>query len=207
MGTIEDETFNADGITLTIKGRSVHPGSAKNCMANATRIAADIVRMWPENFLPETTEQKEGFIHFSTIEASCEMAVVKGIAREHDLIKLKKLEKQLEAIVEMARVKYPLAEIKVAFHEQYRNMKEVIDKHPEIMKHVLAAFQAEQITPIYKPVRGGTDGARLSFMGLPTPNIFTGGSNYHGRFEWVSLDGMEKSEKVIICLVQEWEHA
>jgi len=203
-GSVEEENFNADGVKITVAGRSVHPGSAKNEMANAARIAADIVASWPENLLPETTEEREGFIMFTDISGETEKAEISGIAREHDLKKLKGMEKQLEAIVAAKRLKYPLARIEVTFREQYRNMKEVIVKHPEVMENLLAAVREAGLEPRVKPVRGGTDGARLSFMGLPTPNVFTGGYNYHGRYEWVSLDGMNKAAEVLVNLAGKW---
>lgn len=203
-GSIEDENFNADGVKITVEGKSVHPGSAKNAMANAARIAADLVSSWPENMLPETTEQREGFIMFTDISGGTEKAEISGIVREHDMKKLKAMEKQLEAIVAAKRFKYPLAKIDLAFREQYRNMKEVIVKHPEVMGKLKAALKEAGLEPRVKPVRGGTDGARLSFMGLPTPNVFTGGFNYHGRYEWVSLDGMNRSAEVLINLARKW---
>ena len=203
-GAVEEETFNADGVKISIVGKSVHPGTAKNALANAARIAADIVARWPENLLPETTENREGFIMFTDIAGEIEKAEVSGIAREHDIKKLKVMERQLEAIVAAARLKYPLAKIDLSFREQYRNMKEVIVKHPEVMGNLMTAVKRAGLVPHVKPVRGGTDGARLSFMGLPTPNVFTGGYNYHGRYEWVSLDGMNKSAEVLINLAREW---
>jgi tripeptide aminopeptidase len=203
-GAVEEETFNADEVKITVTGKSVHPGSAKNAMANAARIAADIMAAWPENMLPETTEEREGFIMFTDISGETEKAEVSGIVREHDLNKLKTMERQLEAIVAAKRLKYPLAKIEVSFTEQYRNMKEMIAKHPAVMGNLLAAVKKAGLTPHVKPVRGGTDGARLSFMGLPTPNVFTGGYNYHGRYEWISLDGMNRSAEVLLNLVQEW---
>lgn len=203
-GAVEEENFNADGVTIKITGKSVHPGTAKNALANAARIAADIVAAWPENQLPETTEKREGFMMFSDITAEIEKAEVSGIVREHDMKKLKAMERQLEAIVAAMRLKYPLAKIELSFKEQYRNMKEVIAKHPAVMEKLLKAVKQAGLTPHVKPVRGGTDGARLSFMGLPTPNVFTGGYNYHGRYEWVSLDGMNKSARVLVNLACEW---
>lgn len=203
-GAVEMETFNADGVKINIKGKSVHPGTAKGAMANAVRIAADITAAWPENCLPETTTEREGFIMFTDIRAGVEAAEVSGIAREHDLAKLKTLEKHLEAIVAEKRLKYPLAEIKLEFREQYRNMGPVINKHPLVMQHLLEAVKQAGLEPQVKPVRGGTDGSRLSFMGLPTPNVFTGGYNYHGRYEWVSLDGMNKSAEVLVKLAGNW---
>jgi len=203
-GSVEEENFNADGVKIAVTGKSVHPGSAKNAMANAARIAAEIAASWPENMLPETTENREGFIMFTDISGGTEKAEVSGIVREHDMKKLKSMEKQLEAIVAAARLKHPLAKIGLVFREQYRNMKEVIVKHPEVMGKLMAAVKQAGVEPRLKPVRGGTDGARLSFMGLPTPNVFTGGFNYHGPYEWVSLDGMNKSAEVLINLARGW---
>jgi len=203
-GAIEEENFNADGLKLTVTGKSVHPGTAKNALANAARIAADIVASWPENLLPETTEKREGFIMFTDIAGEIEKAEVSGIVREHDMKKLRAMERQLEAIVAAKRLKYPLAKIELAFREQYRNMKEVIVRHPAVMANLTAAVRKAGLEPHVKPVRGGTDGARLSFMGLPTPNVFTGGYNYHGRYEWVSLDGMNKAAEVLVNLARQW---
>lgn len=203
-GTIEEETFNADGVKIIVKGKSVHPGSAKNALANAVRIAADIVAAWPENRLPETTEKREGFLMFTDLNGAIESAELTGIVREHDLGKLKAMEAHLAAIIEEKKFKYPLADIKLEFREQYRNMGPVIARRPEVMAKLVAAVKRAGLEPRIKPVRGGTDGARLSFMGLPTPNVFTGGFNYHGRYEWVSLDGMKKSLEVLLNLVRLW---
>ena len=203
-GAIEEETFNADGVKISVKGKSVHPGSAKNTLANALRIAADIVTAWPENRLPETTENREGFIMFTDLKGGVESAELSGIIREHDLNKLKSMENHLTAIIGEKRIKYPLAEIEFEFKEQYRNMGPIIASRPEVTAKLVAAVRKAGLEPRIKPVRGGTDGARLSFMGLPTPNIFTGGFNYHGRYEWVSLDGMNKSAEVLINLAREW---
>lgn len=203
-GSIEEETFNADSVEIKVTGKSVHPGSAKNAMANAARIAADIVSAWPESMLPETTEGHQGFIMFMDIAGETEKASVSGIVREHDLKKLKAMEKRLQAIVADKRKKYPLAKIDLTFKESYRNMKEVIRRHPAVMEKLKAAVRAADLEPRIKPVRGGTDGARLSFMGLPTPNVFTGGYNYHGRYEWVSLDGMNKAAEVLVNLARGW---
>jgi tripeptide aminopeptidase len=203
-GAIEEETFNADGVKIHIRGKSTHPGTAKNALANSVRIAADIVSSWPESRLPETTEKREGFIMFTDLKGGIESAEITGIVRDHDLRKLAEMEKHLAAIISEKRLKYPLAGIKLEFTEQYRNMGPVIARHPKVMANLIAAVKKAGLTPRIKPVRGGTDGARLSFMGLPTPNVFTGGCNFHGRSEWVSLDGMQKSMTVLLNLVQEW---
>ncbi|MEW6013485.1 MAG: peptidase T [Elusimicrobiota bacterium] len=203
-GTIEKETFNADGVSIEVKGKSVHPGSAKNQMANAVRIISDIISSWPENMTPENTENYDGFIMFDEIKGDVSYAKASGIVREHDIKKLKYMENLLLKIVEEKRHKYPLADIKLEFKEQYRNMKEVIDKYPEVMEKLISSIKDVGIDYKIKPVRGGTDGSRLSFMGLPTPNIFTGGYNYHGPYEWISLDSMLKSFEVSLKLLEKW---
>ncbi|HAZ11392.1 MAG: peptidase T [Bdellovibrionales bacterium GWA2_49_15] len=204
VGFIENETFNADEVVIEIEGKSVHPGSAKNKMVNAGRVAADIISSWPETMMPESTEGHEGFIGFMNINGGIEKASIRGIVRDHDLLKLKTMEELMNSIIEEKKKKYPLAKINLIFKEQYRNMKEVIDQHPETMKKLIQAMESIGITPKIKPVRGGTDGSRLSFMGVPTPNIFVGGSNFHGRYEWVSLDGMQKSFETLVVLTKEW---
>lgn len=203
-GCIEMENFNAHAVNIKITGKSVHPGTAKNSMANAIRISADIINSWPENMLPESTDNRDGFIMFTDINAEIEKAEIKGIVREHDSQKLIAMESHLEAIVAAKRLKYPNAAIEISFREQYRNMVEVINKYPQVMQNLKEAVKQAGLEPKIKPVRGGTDGARLSFMGLPTPNIFTGGYNYHGRYEWVSLDGMNKATQVLFNLVKLW---
>lgn len=204
LGTVENETFNADALTIEIKGKSVHPGSAKGQMANAVRIASDIISSWPENMLPETTQDYEGFIMFDEIKGDVSYVKIGGIVREHDIKKLRYMEELLFKIIDEKRKKYPLARIEINFKKQYRNMKIVLEKHPEIVSKLIEAVREVGIEPIIKPVRGGTDGARLSFMGIPTPNVFVGGYNYHGPYEWVSLDSMKKSMEVLIKLCEKF---
>jgi len=203
-GCIEMENFNAHAVDIKITGKSVHPGSAKSSLANAIRIAGDIISSWPENLLPENAEGREGFVMFTDLTAEIEKADLKGIVREHDREKLLAMEKQLEAIVAAKRYKYPAAKIEISFREQYRNMVEIINQNPQVMDKLNKAVLLAGLEPRIKPVRGGTDGARLSFMGLPCPNVFTGGFNYHGRYEWVSLDGMNKSAQVLLNLASAW---
>ncbi|MBO4556905.1 MAG: peptidase dimerization domain-containing protein, partial [Elusimicrobiales bacterium] len=203
-GCIEMENFNAHAVIIKITGKSVHPGTAKNSLANAIRIAGDIISSWPENLLPENAEGREGFIMFTDLSAEIEKAEIQGIVREHDREKLLAMEKQLEAIVAAKRYKYPAAQIEISFREQYRNMVEIINQNPQVMEKLKKAVVMAGLELRIKPVRGGTDGARLSFMGLPCPNVFTGGFNYHGRYEWVSLDGMNKSAQVLLNLASLW---
>lgn len=204
LGTIENETFNADSLKIRVSGKSVHPGSAKNQMANAVRILSDIISSWPENMLPETTEGYDGFIMFDEIKGNVSYSEVSGIVRDHDIRKLKYMEDLLKKIVEEKRKKYPLSKIDIEFKKQYRNMKVIIDKKPFLMKTLIECVKEVGVQPIIKPVRGGTDGARLSFMGVPTPNIFTGGYNYHGPYEWISLDAMVKSFEVLLKICEKF---
>ncbi|MEW5951675.1 MAG: peptidase T [Elusimicrobia bacterium] len=203
-GAVEAENFNADFVEINIKGKSVHPGTAKNAMANAARIAAEICSSWPENMTPENTDGYDGFIMFDEIKGNIENASLSGIIREHDIKKLKKMEKLLLKIIEEKKQKYPLSQININIKEQYRNMKSVIDKNPQVLSKLIKAVKKSGIEPVIKPIRGGTDGARLSFMGLPCPNVFTGGYNYHGPYEWISLDSMYLSYKTLINICEEW---
>ena len=201
LGSVEDETFNADSLKIEIEGRSTHTGTAKNVLVNAVRIASDIVASWPEWKLPETTAGRDPFIYFERMEGTGERMVLQGLVRDFTIEGLAALEEHLQAIVAEKQVKYPGAKITLTFTEQYRNMKEILDQHPAVLDRLLKAMQREGVVPIKKPIRGGTDGARLSFMGLPTPNMFTGGANFHGPEEWVSVQGMEQASKVVVRLV------
>ena len=201
VGTLEDETFNADSVKILIEGRSTHTGTAKNLLVNAVRIGSDIVASWPEWKLPETTEGRDPFVFFERMEGNVERVEIRGLVRDFTLDGLKALETHLEAIVAEKRERYPGAKIKLTFEEQYRNMKQVIDQHPEVVERLLDAMREEGLQPDQKPIRGGTDGARLSFLGLPTPNMFTGGANFHGPEEWVSVQGMEIAAKVVVRLL------
>jgi tripeptide aminopeptidase len=207
-GEIVDENFNADALTIDIEGVNYHPGAGKNKLVNALRIAADIMSSWPENMLPETTEGREGYVLMDVLEeAGITKTTILGIVRDHDMKKLKEMEDLLTAIVNEKRKKYPGAKIKLTFEKEYRNMKDILDKNPEVMKHLFSALDDVGVKPVHFPIRGGTDGAKLTFAGLPTPNVFTGGSNEHSRYEWVSLQGMERSVKVVLAVIGEWEKA
>ncbi|MCX5783851.1 MAG: peptidase T [Elusimicrobia bacterium] len=204
-GFLDYENFNGDGATITIKGKSTHPGTAKNVMINAVRVAAEIIRLWPQNMLPETTEGREGFIHFSEISGVEEQVVLKALVRNHDLDKLREQEKLLSDIANAVKILYPGVSIDVAFKESYRNAKEVLSKTPQVAEKLVAAVKAQGIEPTLLAVRGGTTGADLTFMGLPCVGIFAGVGNMHSRYEWVSLDGMEKAVKVVIETLRQWE--
>ncbi len=204
LGSLEYECFNADGFRLQVRGHSTHPGRAKAQMANAARILAEILAAWPAEALPETTADREGFLMVTEMKGDVETAVAEGIVREHDRARLGALEDLLRALVAAARLRHPRAQIEVEFREQYRNLREVIDQHPAVLQTLLAAYADAGLTPRITPIRGGTDGARLSFMGVPTPNIFTGGCNYHSREEWVSLDSMVRAVQLLTALLRRW---
>ncbi|MDR0292520.1 MAG: peptidase T [Elusimicrobium sp.] len=197
LGSVENGSFNADAFKIEITGVNCHPGSAKNILVNPVRVAADLINSWPVSKLPETTEGTEGFILFNYVSGNVEKMEIKGIIREHDLSKLHTLEKELKKLTETKQAAWKGANITLTIKEQYRNMKIVLDKNPAALKKLEAALKACGIKYNLHQIRGGTDGARLSFMGLPTPNIFAGYDGAHGPYEWASLNAMEKSFEVI----------
>ncbi|MCP4156423.1 MAG: peptidase dimerization domain-containing protein, partial [bacterium] len=189
LGEIEDETFCADSVDVKITGVSAHPGYAKNKMVNAVKIAAEIIDDFPKGRLsPETTEKREGYIHPHHVSGGCEEASIKILIRDFEDRGLKEKEDFIEGIVEKIQARYPKSKIDFNVKESYKNMKVVLDKHPEVVEKALKAVEMAGVKPIQNIIRGGTDGARLSFMGLPTPNIFTGGANFHSRLEWITLE-------------------
>lgn len=206
LGSIEDETFSADSAKLVIKGVSVHPGFAKGKMENAIKIISAVIENLPKNQLsPESTSQKEGFIHPTSLNGHIEQAEAGFILRDFDDEKLHQHAMTLENIVKAVLEDYPNSSYILTIKEQYRNMKQVLDKYPEIMKNGIEAIKRAGLEPKCRSIRGGTDGSRLSFMGLPCPNIFTGGHAFHGKQEWVSVQDMIKATETIIHLVQVWE--
>jgi tripeptide aminopeptidase len=205
-GSIEDETFSADGATVTIQGVSAHPGFAKGRMEHAIKIAAAIVDRLPKDTCsPETTEGREGFLHPTGIEGALEQATIDLIVRDFTEQGLKQKEALLESIVADVMKDYPRSSYKIEITQQYRNMKEVIDRHPEIVDYAVEAIRRAGLKPEKSSIRGGTDGSRLSFMGLPCPNIFAGEHAFHSRLEWVSRQDMEKAAETIVHLAMIWE--
>lgn len=200
IGELEYENFNAAAATVTISGRSVHPGTAKNTMINSIMIAGDLDRLLPGEERPEHTEGYEGFFHLYDIKGSVEETVMKYIIRDHDPVKFRERKRSLSETAEIIRQRYRGAGVKVSIKDQYFNMKEIIAANYHIIEAAVEAYRKAGIEPLIKPVRGGTDGARLSFMGLPCPNLFTGGHNYHGRYEYVPLQSMEKAVEVVVNL-------
>ena len=205
-GHIEDETFSADGATITIEGVSTHPGFAKGRMEHAIKIAAEIIARLPkQGCSPETTEGKQGFLHPIGIEGALEQATIGFIVRDFSESGLKDKEALLENIVKGVMKDFPRSKYKFEVKPQYRNMKEVIDRHPETIDHALEAIRRAGLAPVKTSIRGGTDGSRLSFMGLPCPNIFAGEHAFHSRLEWVSRQDMEKAVQTIVHLAMIWE--
>lgn len=205
VGHIENETFSADGVTLKIFGFPTHPGFAKNKMQHAIKIAAEIVNRIPKDKTPETTEKKEPFIHPVAINGGLEMVEIKWIIRAFDTPTLKELEKELEEITKSVLSNYGKCSYEFKVTEQYRNMKDVLDTCPQVVDYALEAIKRTGVTPVLSSIRGGTDGSRLSFMGLPCPNIYAGEHAFHSKQEWVSVQDMEKAAQTIVHIVSIWE--
>ncbi len=202
-GHLEGESFSADGVKVTIHGVSAHPGYAKNKLVNATKIAAAFLNALPkDSWSPETTSDKEGFVHPTNIQGGAEKTEISFIIRDHDTAKLAQYESQLESILKEAIALYPGASYEFIVHEQYRNMKEILDLHPEVMEYAEAAYIKAGLQPERISIRGGTDGSRLSFMGLPCPNIFTGEMGIHSKQEYCSVQDMEKAAEICVYLAQ-----
>jgi tripeptide aminopeptidase len=206
LGTLEDETFSADAVALTIHGVSTHPGFAKGKLENALKIAGDILSALPKDSLsPETTEGMEGFIHPTQISGIQESVKLDFIIRDFTVVGLHEKEAYLQNIVNQVLANYTNSTVDFKVIEQYRNMKEVLVNHPQVVEFALEAIEQAGLKAEKRSIRGGTDGSRLSFMGLPCPNIFAGEHAFHSKLEWVSVQDMEKATQVIINLVQIWE--
>ncbi len=199
LGSIENETFSADGVTVRITGVSAHPGFARGKMESAIRIAGEILAKLPKETLsPEGTSGKDGFIHPVAAKASVESATLEFIIRDFETAKLREHEDVLENICRSVLEEYPNSSFTFEVQEQYRNMKEILDQHPKVLEYGLKALERSGLTPRLRSIRGGTDGSRLSFMGLPCPNIFAGEHAFHSRQEWVSVQDMEKAVETIV---------
>ncbi|MEZ4826561.1 MAG: peptidase T [Bacteroidia bacterium] len=206
LGSLEDETFSADGATITIYGVSAHPGFAKGKMESAIKIAGEILARLPkEGLSPETTEEKQGFVHPVSVEGIVEKANIQFIVRDFDDSKLAAHEAVLENIMNEVLKNYPSSRAVLTVKEQYRNMKRILDQHPQVVSFAEDAIKRAGLTLKKRSIRGGTDGSRFSYMGLPCPNIFAGEHAFHSREEWVSVQDMEKSVETIIHLCQIWE--
>ncbi len=207
-GELEMETFSADAITVTFQGFNTHAGYAKGRMINAIKLAASFLERLPHDTLsPETTEGYEGFVHPYLVHAGVERTSVKLLVRDFVTAALKDKEELVERLARETVSSHAGARVDVLVEEQYRNMKEVLDHHPTVVEHAREAIRRAGLEPRTRPIRGGTDGSRLSFMGLPTPNIFAGEHNFHSRLEWVSVQDMEKAVEVIVNLCHVWEES
>jgi tripeptide aminopeptidase len=204
-GNMENETFSADGAKLIINGISSHPGFAKGKMQSAIKIAGQIVAALPYDLSPEGTENKEGFVHPVSISGHVETAEIDFIIRDFDDQKLKHHTDVIRAIADEVLNKFPGCSYELKIHEQYRNMKKVLDKHPEIVEYGMEAIRRAGLNARLCSIRGGTDGSRLSFMGLPCPNIFAGEHAFHSKHEWVSVQDMQKAVETILHLSMIWE--
>jgi tripeptide aminopeptidase len=203
-GELNKETFSANLCIITVHGRDIHPGSAKNIMVNSTRVISDIIARLPKHKAPETTEGYEPYIHPYVLEGGVGKSSVKILFRDFETAGLGDLKKIVEGVVSEVQTMNPKAKIEVEVKEQYRNMREGLLKDPRVIDYLFEATKRSGLEPEWTPIRGGTDGSRLTADGLPTPNIFTGGSNYHSRTEWVNVWGMEKAVETILNLVQIW---
>ena len=206
LGSLEDETFSADGVTITIHGVSAHPGFAKGKLESAMKICADILAKLPKDYLsPETTEGKAGFIHPVSMSGIVEKASISFIIRDFEDHKLAEYEAFLEKIMNDVLADYPGSKGEFVVTEQYRNMKNILNNHPEVVEYAEEAIKRAGIPVKKRSIRGGTDGSRLSYMGLPCPNIFAGEHAFHSKEEWVSVQDMQKSVETIINLSVIWE--
>lgn len=205
VGSLEDETFSADGVEITIHGVSAHPGFAKGRMVNALKIAARFIDRLPNQLSPEQTEDREGFVHPYAIEGGAEEVKIQMILRSFETHILGEYAAVVEKHLKSAVEEFPGATYDFKVSEQYRNMKEILDEHPQIVDYAAEAIERAGLELKKGSIRGGTDGSRLSFMGLPCPNIFAGGHAFHSRYEWVSVQDMEKAVDTIVQLVQIWE--
>lgn len=205
-GEIEYENFNASAANIAISGSNIHPGEAKGKMINALQLAHELHALLPSSLRPECTEGYEGFIHLTECIGSVEQVQMHYIIREHDAEKFCQLEQTFRSAVDSINKRFQEESrpITLKITPQYRNMKEMVLQHPQLIQKAKEAMQMAGVKPIEKPIRGGTDGARLSYMGLPCPNLFTGGANFHGRYEYCSLHSMERAVHTLLNLVSLW---
>lgn len=203
-GELEYENFNAASAKIAIQGRNVHPGYAKNKMINAIQVACELNAMLPTTERPEHTTGYEGFYHCVGISGTVEEAQISYIIRDHDADKFEAKKVWMWSCVDLLRKRYGNDTLTLVLQDQYFNMRKMVEPHPQVIDKAFQAMELVGVKPIIKPIRGGTDGARLSFMGLPCPNIFAGGMNFHGKFEYCSLNTMERAVKVITNIAQLW---
>lgn len=201
IGELEYENFNAAAAKVVFSGRNVHPGTAKDKMVNASLLAVEFASMLPADQRPETTEGYEGFFHLTTMVGSVEQAVLQYIVRDHSRELFEQKKQLLEQITAQLNKKYP-GMVSLEIHDQYYNMREIVEPKKYIVDLASEAMEAVGVKPQIKPIRGGTDGARLSFMGLPCPNLFTGGHNFHGRYEYIPIPSLQKSMETVVKIAE-----
>lgn len=203
-GELEYENFNAAGVKIAVQGRNIHPGYAKDKMINALQVVADINSLLPAWQRPEHTDGYDGFYHLTAMNGTVENATMEYIVRDHSREKFEVKKAYLSKVVDLLTAKYGEGVIDMKITDQYYNMREMVEPYPEVIEKAKAAMEQAGVVPIIRPIRGGTDGARLSYMGLPCPNLFTGGMNFHGKYEYCSLDTMKKAMQTILNLAQLW---
>lgn len=203
-GELEYENFNAASALFEVQGENIHPGSAKDKMLNALRVVCEADALLPEAQRPEHTEGYEGFYHLASISGSVEKAEAYYIIRDHDRAKFEQKKTFAQQVADFLNLKYGEDTVKLTLKDQYYNMREMVEPHPELIARAEEAMRMAGVVPVIKPIRGGTDGSRLSYMGLPCPNLFTGGMNFHGKYEYASLDTMKRALQTLINLAQLW---
>ena len=203
-GEMEYENFNAASAKIDIQGRNIHPGYAKDKMINALSVACELNALLPADQRPEHTEGYEGFYHLTALNGTVEAAAMEYIIRDHDRECFEQKKRFMESAVALLAERYGEGVLKLTLKDQYYNMKEMVEPHPEVTGKAIRAMQQAGVEPLVHPIRGGTDGSRLSYMGLPCPNLFTGGMNFHGKYEYCSLDTMQRAVQTLVNLVQLW---
>lgn len=203
-GELEYENFNAASAHFDVQGKNIHPGSAKDKMLNALRVVCEIDALLPEAQRPEHTEGYEGFYHLASISGSVEKTESYYIIRDHDRAKFEQKKDFARQVADFMNLKYGEGTVTLTLKDQYYNMREMVEPHPELIARAEEAMRKAGVVPAVKPIRGGTDGARLSYMGLPCPNLFTGGMNFHGKYEYASLDTMKRALQTLINLAELW---
>ncbi len=203
-GELEYENFNAAGAKIAIAGRNIHPGYAKDKMINALHVAHELDALLPPWERPEHTEGYEGFFHLTALKGSVDEAVVDYIIRDHSRTRFEERKLAMQQAVEFLQAKYGSQVVKLTLKDQYYNMREMVEPHPEVIEKAKKAMEMAGVAPVVRPIRGGTDGSRLSYLGLPCPNLCTGGMNFHGRYEYCSLTTMERAVRTIVNLAGLW---
>jgi tripeptide aminopeptidase len=203
-GNVENETFCADSATVIFKGINVHPGFAKNKLVSAIKAAARFIDLLPPHMAPETTEGKQGYLHPNSLQGGVEEVIVQFILRDFEENGLRDQRRILEEIAQVVRYAFPKVSINISVRETYRNMRFVLEKHPHVVEYAFEAIRRSGLEPKLTFIRGGTDGAHLSYRGLPTPNFFAGGDLFHSRLEWIAVEDIEKAVESLLHLAQVW---